>query len=76
MRMTKYRNLGGRSGVAAYRISETAIDVQFDDGGVYEYTYASAGREHVERMKVLARAGRGLCGYISRHVHQAYATKR
>ncbi|MDQ1817165.1 hypothetical protein RBA41_28055 [Massilia sp. CCM 9210] len=74
--MTPYANLSGDSGVQAYRIGARQIAVQFAGGAVYVYTHASAGREHVEQMKLLAQAGQGLATYISRHVHDAYASKQ
>ena len=74
MRMTPYRRLAGDSGVLAYRSAPTEIKVQFVDGRVYTYTYASAGRDQVEQMKRLAQAGRGLSTYISQHVRDGYAT--
>ena len=73
--MERYLNLGGNSGVEAYEIGEDYIRVQFSDGSVYLYTYASAGREHIERMKELARRGQGLNGYINRYVRKAYERK-
>ncbi len=74
--MQRYRNLDGDSGVVAYAIKDSAVAVQFRSGEVYEYSYASAGRGNVERMKQLARAGRGLSSFISQHVHDRYAAKR
>jgi hypothetical protein len=74
--MTPYANLGGNSGVEAYRIGARQVTVQFGGGAQYVYTYASAGQEHVEQMKLLAQAGRGLATYISQHAHDAYASKR
>ena len=73
--MERYRNLDGNSGVLAYQVGEHAIAVQFRNGDIYDYTYASAGRRNVEQMKRLARAGRGLSTFISQHVHDAYARK-
>ena len=74
--MQRYRNLNGDSGVLAYQIGGSAIAVKFRNGDVYDYTYASAGRANIEQMKRLARAGRGLSTFISRHVHDRYAGKR
>lgn len=54
-----YANSGGNSNVVGYVIERQAITVRFGDGSAYLYTYASAGREVVEQMKALARAGRG-----------------
>jgi hypothetical protein len=70
--MERYANQHGRSGVLAYEIGPEAIEVKFANGEVYRYSYRSAGRERVERMKALARAGRGLSTFISRHVRDDY----
>jgi hypothetical protein len=74
--MKRYSDLSGTSGVRAYAIAEQAITVQFADGGIYVYSYASAGRERVDEMKRCALAGRGLSTYISQQVGPAYASKR
>lgn len=74
--MQRYRRLGGESGVVAYEIGDRKIDVEFVDGKIYTYSYASSGREHIEQMKLLAQAGQGLCGYISKHVRDNYASSR
>ena len=71
----KYQNLAGDSGIAAYKIESDAVTVEFIDGATYLYNYASAGREHIEAMKALAKAGRGLSGYISKYVRTNYATQ-
>jgi hypothetical protein len=73
--MKRYRNLEGHSGVLAYDIRDTAIAVKFVGGDVYDYTYAKPGRGHVEEMKRLALAGRGLSTYISQHVRDDYAAR-
>ncbi|SAL63724.1 hypothetical protein AWB71_03666 [Caballeronia peredens] len=64
--MQPYRNLAGNSGVEAFDILTEGIRVRFVSGGTYLYDYRESGREHVEHMKRLARAGRGLSTYISR----------
>jgi hypothetical protein len=74
--METYRNLKGDSGVRAYEIGRDSITVAFSGGAVYRYTYESAGASHVEEMKKLARAGRGLSGYISRYVRASYASRK
>ena len=61
--MTRYANLSGKSNVYAYEIGSTYIDVEFRDGSVYRYSYASAGSYNVEK-KDLAEQGYGLNGYI------------
>ncbi|SAK52946.1 hypothetical protein [Caballeronia ptereochthonis] len=64
--MQHYRNLAGNSGVEAFDILRHAIKVRFVNGATYLYDYRVPGRAHVEEMKRLARAGRGLSTYISR----------
>jgi hypothetical protein len=76
MAMRRYRRLAGESGVVAYAIAPTAIEVQFVDGHVYTYSYASTGRARVEDMKRLAQAGQGLSTYISQHVGSDYESCR
>ena len=73
--MERYRNLAGDSGVVAYARHADSIAVKFYNGDVYLYTYESAGKENVERMKALARSGRGLSTFISQCVREAYAEK-
>jgi len=73
--MDQYKNLAGNSGVAEYEIGEDFIKVLFEDGGIYVYTRASAGQQHIENMKRLAIRGRGVCTHISQHVHNAYEVK-
>ncbi len=74
--LTPYANLSGDSGVRAYRIRAASIEVQFVDGRVYVYDAARPGPRHVNAMKTLARTGRGLSTYISRHIRENYAAKR
>ena len=73
--LTPYGNRSGNSGVTAYEMLDDGIRVRFVDGEIYTYTVKSAGREHVERMQKLARAGEGLSGYIATHVRHRYASK-
>lgn len=73
--MNRYKNLSGDSGVLAYELSPGAIVVQFNNGWNYEYTDHSAGASAIATMHHLARAGRGLSGYISANVRDAYARK-
>ncbi len=73
--LTPYGNRSGASGVRAYRIGARVISVQFADGAVYDYSYASTGRSKVEQMKILARAGAGLSTFISQQVRDAYAVR-
>jgi hypothetical protein len=73
--LARYGNRAGNSGVVAYEIRRDSIRVKFLDGRIYTYTYHSAGRENVERMKLLARSGKGLSGFISTHVRDRFAAK-
>lgn len=70
--MQPYGDVGGDSGIVAYESGPDFIRVEFGDGGVYVYTHRSAGTHHLERMKVLAAAGRGLNTYLNKHVHKKY----
>jgi hypothetical protein len=71
----RYKSLDEHSGVVAFEIGPDFIKVRFRDGPIYVYNSARPGAEHVERMKELARAGRGLSTYISQHVGSLYAFK-
>jgi len=71
--MKRYEN--PRSGITAYRIGKDFIEVRFASGGTYAYDYDSAGKARIERMKELARAGRGLNTFISKYVKANYARK-
>jgi hypothetical protein len=73
--MERYRNLGGNSSVAGYESGPDFIRVQFSDGAIYLYTYASAGSSNIEHMKQLASNGQGLNSFISTTVRKAYARK-
>ena len=73
--MEQYRNIAGNSGVTAYEIGPDYITIEFSDGSIYRYTYASAGIENVERMKGLAEAGQGLNTFISMTVSKLYERK-
>lgn len=73
MELKDYRNISGGSSVKRYRIDVHSITVQFQNGEMFEYSYASAGRRHVETMKLLAQAGWGLGSYIDQVVKYGYA---
>lgn len=70
--MKAYGNMNGNSSVVAYEIGQSCIDVQFSNGKVYRYSYASAGKENVEQMKILADLGYGLNQFIIRYVRDKY----
>jgi hypothetical protein len=73
--MERYKNLSGTSGVAGFRIEPDAISVEFVEGGVYGYDASRPGREVVEEMKKLARAGQGLSAFIAKYVKYCYAAR-
>lgn len=73
--MERYENLNGDSGVVAYEIGPDFIRVQFADGAVYLYNFASTGSHNIEHMKQLARNGQGLNSFINTTVRKAYALK-
>jgi len=73
--MQAYKNLTENAGVSAYKIGDNFIIVEFEDGSRYLYDYMSAGKEHIEQMKILAITGQGLTTYINQHVRQHYAEK-
>ena len=73
--MERYANMGGNSGIFEYRIESESICVHFNKGGTYQYTYASAGKDKVEKMKELARKGQGLNAYINKVVKKLYSSK-
>jgi len=74
VRLKRYGNLSGESGVEAYAFTPTSILVKFRDRD-RPYEYSSTGRagpRKVARMKTLAAAGRGLSTYISRYARDDY----
>ncbi len=73
--MEPYRNIAGGSGVRGYEIGPVYITIEFSDGAVYRYTYASAGQENVEHMKGLATAGQGLDEFLSTTLSRMYERK-
>ena len=73
--MRRYKNLEGHSGVSAYETGPDSIIVEFNHDAKYLYTYASAGKKTVERMKKLAISGKGLSTYISQSVKDRFEKK-
>lgn len=71
--MFEYSDLSGQSGIAAYDYGKTYIKVRFKTGGIYLYSYESAGPGPVEYMKDLAERGYGLNGFINSLVRNNYA---
>ena len=75
MSMKKYKNKEGNSGVTAYEAGIDNIKIEFGHDAVYLYTYASAGKRIIDRMKELAEEGKGLSTYISQKVKDKYEAK-
>lgn len=73
--MKRYKDITGHSGVTAFEIEEDGIKIEFNHDAVYLYTYASAGKRTIEKMKRLATTGKGLSTYISQVVREKYKTK-
>ena len=63
----------GKSGVTRYAMADDALHLQFHDNRVYVYDAARPGPAHLAEMLRLAKLGKGLSTYISRHVHSHYA---
>lgn len=70
--MEKYSNRSGNSPITHYQIGDDRVIVWFKTGKSYSYSYRKAGRTNVERMKVLARNGKGLSAYITKNVMTKY----
>lgn len=71
--MESYKNLSGVSSVSAYEIDDTSIKIKFKTTSkIYLYSYIKPGQKHVDKMKELAIAGRGLQTYINKHKSAGY----
>lgn len=73
--MEHYKNLGGDSGVVAYKIEVDSITVKFKDGWHYLYDHAHTGSANIEQMKKLAVTGKGLNSLISSVIKKAFNKK-
>jgi hypothetical protein len=71
--MEPYKNSGNLSWISAFEIGDDYIKIQFIDGVIHLYTNSSAGGKHIQKMKELAIAGKGLHSYIDKHVKKMYA---
>jgi len=71
--MNTYGNVAGNSGVYAYALGKDYIDVEFNSGRTYRYNREVTGRRNVRIMKRLAKAGQGLCRFITANVRNDYA---
>ncbi|GAB3456837.1 hypothetical protein GCM10027321_10820 [Massilia terrae] len=73
--MQRYKNRSSDSGVVAYETGEQSIVIEFRGGDRYLYTAASTGAANIVIMQGLARAGVGLCTFISKVIRKRYARK-
>ena len=70
--MKPYGSPGRDTSIVAYEEGADFIRVEFRNDGVYLYDRERPGPLHVERMKQLARAGRGLSTFISQRVQREH----
>lgn len=75
MHWKKYQD-SKKSGIAAYTYSSDRISIKFRSGSIYEYTYSSAGKRNIEKMKKLADKGSGLNSFINKKVRHKYSKKQ
>lgn len=73
--MTPYNDWDRDSGVRAYEIGQSHIDVEFKGGSVYRYTSSSVGEGNLNQMVRLARSGDGLNSFINRVVKHRYSER-
>lgn len=73
--MKRYKNLSGTSGVKGYETGDDFIKVKFIDDAVYTYSYVSAGKKIIAKMKEFAQNGKGLSTYISQTVKDKFESK-
>lgn len=71
--MKSYNSYG--SNISGYDYGDDYIQVEFQNGETYTYTYESAGKENVEQMKGFAESGSGLNGYINSVCKYDYSGK-
>lgn len=64
----RYGDISGKSGIREYEIGDDFIRIWFANGKGYEYNSIKPGQSHVDEMKRLAAASRGLTTYINKHV--------
>jgi len=70
--MIPYKDIDNDSWVKAYEYGEDYIRVQFKDSSIYWYTYSSAWKLHIEKMKQLADRWDWLNAYINKYVKYLY----
>ncbi len=74
--MKKYKNTSGDSGVMHYEIGADFIKIRFQHSPeIYMYNYEIPGKSVVEKMKALAKDGKGLSTFIAQVVRDNYCGK-
>lgn len=69
----RYADTDHDSGVDSFEINGNSITVWFKSRQTpYIYSYLSAGKYHIEQMKILATNGDGLNAYIKKYVNNKY----
>ena len=74
--MEPYGDHTRQHGVIAYEVGPDWIVVEFTSGWIYHFSHEKPGQLRVDRMKALARSGKGLSTFISKHVKNRYAGRR
>lgn len=71
--MERCRNSVGDSGVDSFEIVEDYIKVKFTGTfKTYRWSHIRAGKNHVDKMKILVRRGSRLNAYINSNVKFKY----
>ncbi len=73
--MKPYRDLSGTSGITGYESGNDYLDLEFEGGTIYRYDCTKPGQKHVDKMKLLAAAGKGLATYVNQHVRKNFAAQ-
>ena len=61
------------SGIRGFEVDSNSITVWFDETArSVSYDYDSAGKQHIDRMKIIAVSGGDLNSYIDTHVKFRY----
>ena len=67
--MEQYIDANGKSLVTAYETGADYIKVKFaGTGHIIKFSYRSAGKTHVDKMKAFAEKGTGLENYIEENI--------
>lgn len=72
--MEKYINETGESTITHYEIGEDFIFIKYKKDLV-EYNLTNASKEQIEKMKELARKGKGLSRFISKYFSKEKSTQ-